>query len=1043
MKKKILFLVLALFACLINVKAESTTTDPTLAVAKVNDTYFLNLSGAINDYEGDEYTIVLLKDTSELITIPNGKKIVLDLNKCTLSNTPKNTKDPVINNNGTLEVKNGTVTTDAKAGAINNNSKGIVTINGANIYATKLRQALYNKGGQAYIKGDSSLEAVSTERAAVHNLDNGKMYIISGTIVSKGYDAVYNEKGTVNIGTKDGDINTDKPILQGYRYGIWLGSNQSFNFYDGTIKGKNKAIELETGIEDTEDYAVLVKNTEDIESNTYKTVHMQLDSNKIKITFNPVGGKVTPNYKIIDKSSSIGELPVPVKADNLFIGWFTEETEGIEINENTQSNQSITYYAHWNYVDPNTVAYVEGVGTTSLKNALAIGGKVTLLKDVVMNELLLMNKEIEFDLNGHTIDMQNNKVYVYNKVTITDSSENKKGKITSTADFTMIVGKYQDPINANLIVKGGTIEGLGKNGAIRNYETTEIDGGTIRGTATTNSSYVIYNDKDLIMTSGTVLSTNGTAVQTADDSTFTMNGGLVKTDAKKEQAINLSGSCLATINAGTIEAINTNGAGMAAFGNSTLIVNGGTITGYDMAIAGNGNDKNGNVNITINDGTMIATNGIGIYLPQQNSNTTINGGTIEGKTGVEIRAANLIVNGGTITATSDTYEVISNDNGTTTKGTAIAIIQHTTKQAIYVKIKDGTFTGKVAFAEENPMNNEQEAIDKITIDISGGHFISTGTETVISEDNTEFITGGDYTHNVTSYVNKNYGEKEENNRIVIAKKVNVTVEDSDNTIISQDTLLAGDEVTVVLTPKEDYEILYVEVKDANDNNIELNGDKFIAPESDVTVNISYSKAIITDNTEEIEINNTDEVKNNLLDNVRNDENILNLIKNKNSIIELVIEEKELTEEEKNEILNQIDTTNPTDIKLYDIYIIVKDSEGNEITRITELTEDIEFALNLEDIIEDLDEVEDYYVVRYHDKYEIIDSDVIDNVLLVFKSKKYSTYAVVSVKKVQPTPAPTNPTNPLTGDNVQTYILVLVLSIVGLLIGIIVRKKTNE
>ena len=846
MKKKILFLIVVLFAFIINVKAESTTTDPTLAVAKVNDTYFLNLSGAINDYEGEEYTIVLLKDTSELITIPNGKKIVLDLNNHTLSNTPKNTKDPVINNNGTLEIKNGTVTTDAKAGVINNNSKGILTVNGANIYATKLRQALYNKGGQAYIKGNSSLEAVSTERAAVHNLDNGKMYIISGNIVSKGYDAVYNEKGTVNIGTKDGDINTDKPTIQGYRNGILLNANQTFNFYDGTIKGITSAIE-ETGLDDTEDSAVLKKGNEEIESKIYKTAHMELDSNKIKITFDPVGGKSNPNYKIIDKSSSIGELPIPVKADNSFIGWFTEETEGTQINENTQPNKSITYYAHWNYIDPNTVAYVEGGEITSLKNALAIGGKVTLLKDVVMNELLLMNKEIEFDLNGHTIDMQDNKVYVYNKVTITDSSEDKKGKITSTADFTMIVGKYQDPINANLIVKGGTIEGLGANGAIRNYETTEIDGGTIVGTATTKSSYVIYNDKDLIMTSGTVLSTNGTAVQTADDSTFTMNGGLVKTDAINEQAINLSGSCVATINDGTIEAINTNGAGMAAFGNSTLIVNGGTITGYDMAIAGNGNDSNGNVTITINGGTMTATNGIGMYLPQQDSTTTINGGTIQGPTGIEIRASDLIVNSGNIIGTSDTYSVSRNDSGTTTKGAAIAIAQHNTKKPIKVVINGGNLKALVPLAEGNPQGNPPEAIELIEIEVNQGNFESTGNQSVDAEDNIKinnFIVGGTYTTDPTQYVADGYGVIELNNKFEVTKIHNITIDSNSTNFVTIDNDKHPYKDTVELTVQ--YKISHetiVEVKDANGNTIEVNDNKFVMPDSDVTIKVTYKDLV--------------------------------------------------------------------------------------------------------------------------------------------------------------------------------------------------------
>ena len=197
------------------------------------------------------------------------------------------------------------------------------------------------------------------------------------------------------------------------------------------------------------------------------------------------------------------------------------------------------------------------------------------------------------------------------------------------------------------------------------------------------------------MKSGTVYSEKGRAIRNSDNGTFIMDGGLVKIDSKKEQALDLGGNCSATINGGTIEALNENGAAIVAFGNSELTVNGGTISGYDMAISGNGNDNNGNVSITINGGDITATNGVGMYLPQQDSTTIINGGNITGSTGIEIRAANLIVNGGTITATADYYEIKKNDNGTTSKGAAIAVSQHTTKKPIMVEINEknniGTF----------------------------------------------------------------------------------------------------------------------------------------------------------------------------------------------------------------------------------------------------------------------------------------------------------------------------------------------------------------
>ena len=63
--------------------------------------------------------------------------------------------------------------------------------------------------------------------------------------------------------------------------------------------------------------------------------------------------------------------------------------------------------------------------------------------------------------------------------------------------------------------------------------------------------YAIYNNNKLIMQSGTVYSTNGSDIQVGPNSTFEMNGGLLKTDGINEQAVNLDANSTTTINDGT------------------------------------------------------------------------------------------------------------------------------------------------------------------------------------------------------------------------------------------------------------------------------------------------------------------------------------------------------------------------------------------------------------------------------------------------------------------------------------------------------------
>lgn len=154
-----------------------------------------------------------------------------------------------------------------------------------------------------------------------------------------------------------------------------------------------------------------------------------------------------------------------------------------------------------------------------------------------------------------------------------------------------------------------------------------------------------------------------------------------------------------------------------------LIVNGGTFKGYYYGIVGNGSDKNWNTDITINGGTFggYATNdNYAIYHPQKGT-LTINGGNLTGGAcAVEIRAGELVVNGGTFESTASAYSCNANGNGTTTVGAALAISQHTTKKDIKVTITNGTFTGVKALNESNPQNNDPAP--QVNLTVNGGTF---------------------------------------------------------------------------------------------------------------------------------------------------------------------------------------------------------------------------------------------------------------------------------------------------------------------------------
>ena len=319
------------------------------AVASINDNYYGTLEAAINAVDADEQEVLikLLKDTSSKITIANKKNIVLDLQNHILSNS---SSDPIIENNGYLVIKNGTVNTDSTAAsALNNNSNGTIKILDVTINATGAKQAFYNNGGNAEISGDSHLNSSSTDRAVVHNLNNGVLTIKSGEIISTGYYGVYNESGTITIGTSDGTINITNPVIQGVNAGLSIAENKTFNFYDGIIKGVSNAIDRPSSLDGKEDGSEILDGTEDISGTTYKTAIMFMDSSKFKITFDADGGTVSPSYIVINNGDSVGELPTPSKGVYTFDGWYTETSGGEAVNSSYVPTGSITIHARYHF----------------------------------------------------------------------------------------------------------------------------------------------------------------------------------------------------------------------------------------------------------------------------------------------------------------------------------------------------------------------------------------------------------------------------------------------------------------------------------------------------------------------------------------------------------------------------------------------------------------------------------------------------------------------------------------------------------------------
>lgn len=377
-------------------------------------------------------------------------------------------------------------------------------------------------------------------------------------------------------------------------------------------------------------------------------------------------------------------------------------------------------------------AYAEAVPVSdpsAIVPLLDAGAEVILESDIVMTERINVNAESSIDLNGHTLDLGNSAIYTFGGLTVLDSSEEKTGVLTGSATFTVNVGTTSQP--GSMTLESGTIR-CGGSYCISNAGNLTVNGGYIVG-----NNFVVYS---------------------RENSLTIMNGGLMEI-LNSGDAIILSkpGSRL-EMNGGKIDASFNNAAGVGVFKDTAVVINDGEIVANSFAIYSNG-DGGDNAKITVNGGVLSSDASSVIYAPQRYGENVITGGTLTGLTGIEIRAGNLTISGGTLKGTMDTYEVTANDNGLTTKGAAVSIAQHTTKQPINVLITGGNFEAKVPLSYTNPLNNSDEDLANITILVTGGVFDTDSGIPIINVVGTRILAGGIFANPVTEFVMDGYVEK--------------------------------------------------------------------------------------------------------------------------------------------------------------------------------------------------------------------------------------------------------------------------------------------
>ena len=146
----------------------------------------------------------------------------------------------------------------------------------------------------------------------------------------------------------------------------------------------------------------------------------------------------------------------------------------------------------------------------------------------------------------------------------------------------------------------------------------------------------------------------------------------------------------------------------------------------------------GNVPVVNLDGCRINVKSAGIYAAGFAKWNLKNCDISAENAAVEIRAGEMVIDGGNYEATADPLTVTPNGNGATVEGAAIGVSQHTTNLPTSVTIKKGTFRGAYSIWEKDVQ--DEVARDVITLSVENGTF----NGSVYSQNNASFIKGGTF-----------------------------------------------------------------------------------------------------------------------------------------------------------------------------------------------------------------------------------------------------------------------------------------------------------
>ena len=582
--------------------------------------------------DGKETTVTLAGDiagmtTEQIITIPENKNIILDMEGHSITVASDFTGRPIVNK-GTLTVTgNGTIDASASKtggyGAIDN--YGTLTIeNGTYTGSVDASGASIKNRPDSVLKiQDGTFNGAVT---AVYNA--GKTYIYDGTFDCRSCSSCNSSSWGYTIQSHQDSEESAKPELY---------------FYNGTVIGVQGAFSTSAGYSEVRDgeFKTVACDKHSNGSSAFYALYVAGESGEVEC--NVYGGEFTSISKVaafVGNSNDGGDKEEALV--HIYGGSFISQSDdkeavhvdealgGLEIAGGTFSSDVSEYVVEGTEItegpdgtfivgeldESNSVAETGGQHYATLQAAIDAvereGQVVTLNRDTTENVKVSAGKTLILDLNGHNLTGKADSwaLVVEGDLTIRDSKASAEGPVVSA-----------------------------------DYETVTYASGKIES-ASSGYAVQVQNGGNLVLESGTVIATKGNGINVLAQQT--PNGEVVSSSL--------------TVKGGYV---NSEEYGLGAYGNKAVLnVSGGVIVADNNAVvAGNGTVNEttnaGGTEINLTGGTLIGhitTGGYiacGVYHPQSGT-LNISGDVdiyADGGVGVLMRAGTANITGGTITGT--------------------------------------------------------------------------------------------------------------------------------------------------------------------------------------------------------------------------------------------------------------------------------------------------------------------------------------------------------------------------------------------------------